>query len=195
MDKKKLNAKDFINIGIFTVIYFVMFFITGMMGYIPIFAVIIPLVLGILGGIPFMLFLTKTGKFGAATIMGTLVSVLCFLMGQSWISIPFGIVLGFLADLIFKAGEYKSWKHTVLGYCVFTEWVIGSMLPMWIMRDAFFEAYRNNGGTDEYINAVMNLTANWMLPVVIVLGIIGGVIGAYLGKAILKKHFVKAGIV
>ena len=85
MDKKKLNAKDFINIGIFTVIYFVMFFITGMLGYIPIFAVIIPLVLGILGGIPFMLFLTKTGKFGAATIMGTLVSVLCFLMGQSWI--------------------------------------------------------------------------------------------------------------
>ena len=59
MDKKKLNAKDFINIGIFTVIYFVMFFITGMLGYIPIFAVIIPLVLGILGGIPFMLFSDK----------------------------------------------------------------------------------------------------------------------------------------
>ena len=166
MDKKKLNAKDFINIGIFTVIYFVMFFITGMLGYIPIFAVIIPLVL-----------------------------VLCFLMGQSWISIPFGIVFGFLADLIFKAGEYKSWKHTVLGYCVFTEWVVGSMLPMWIMRDTFFEAYRSKGGTDEYINAVMGLTANWMLPVVIVLGLVGGVIGAYLGKAILKKHFVKAGIV
>ena len=142
-----------------------------------------------------MLFLTKTGKFGAATIMGTLVSVLCFLMGQSWISIPFGIGFGFLADLIFKAGEYKSWKHTVLGYCVFTEWVIGSMLPMWIMRDTFFEAYRSRGGTDEYINAIMGLTANWMLPVVIVLGIVGGVIGAYLGKAILKKHFVKAGIV
>ena len=83
----------------------------------------------------------------------------------------------------------------MLGYCVFTEWVIGSMLPMWIMRDTFFAAYRSKGGTDEYINAVMGLTANWMLPVVIVLGIVGGVIGAYLGKAILKKHFVKAGIV
>ena len=52
MDKKKLNAKDFINIGIFTVIYFVMFFITGMLGYIPIFAVIIPLVLGNTGRHP-----------------------------------------------------------------------------------------------------------------------------------------------
>lgn len=63
------------------------------------------------------------------------------------------------------------------------------------MRDTFFAAYRNNGGTDEYIDAVMNLTANWMLPVVIVLGVVGAVIGAYLGRSILKKHFVKAGIV
>lgn len=194
MEKKKMNAKDFINIGIFTVLYFVMFFIAGMLGYIPIFAVIIPLVLGILGGIPFILFLTKTGKFGAVTIMGTLVSVLCFLMGQSWISIPFGVVCGFLADMIFRVGEYKNWKHMIMGYCVFTEWSIGSMLPMWIMRDVFFETYRNNGGTDEYIDAVMNLTANWMLPVVVVLGVVGSVIGAFLGKAILKKHFVKAGI-
>lgn len=195
MDKKKLNAKDFINIGVFSVLYFIMFFIAGMMGYIPIFSILIPLVLGILGGIPFVLFLTKTQKFGAVTIMGILVSVLCFLMGQSWISIIFGIAFGLFADLILKAGKYKSMKHTVLGYCVFTEWVIGSMLPMWIMRDVFFENYLNNGGTEEYINAVMSLTADWMLPVVVLLGIVGGLLGGLLGKAVLKKHFVKAGIV
>ncbi|MGL6200698.1 MAG: MptD family putative ECF transporter S component [Lachnospiraceae bacterium] len=195
MDKQKLNTKDLINIGIFTVLYFVMFFISGMLGYIPIFAVLLPLVLGILCGIPFTLFLTKTGKFGAVTIMGFLVSLLCFLVGQSWISIIFGVVFGFLADLIFKAGNYKSWKHTVLGYCVFTEWVIGSMLPMWIMRDAFFETYRTKGGgTEEYISALMNLTSNYMIPVVVLLGIVGGVLGAYLGRAVLKKHFKKAGI-
>ena len=192
----KLQAKDLINLGLYTVLYFVIGCCVAIpVGFVPIFLPILGALWSLITGIPFMLFLTKTGKFGAATIMGTLVSVLCFLMGQSWISIPFGIVFGFLADLIFKAGEYKSWKHTVLGYCVFTEWVVGSMLPMWIMRDTFFEAYRSKGGTDEYINAVMGLTANWMLPVVIVLGLVGGVIGAYLGKAILKKHFVKAGIV
>ena len=57
---------------------------------------------------------------------------------------------------------------------------------------------RRTEAAEERMNtsvAVMSLTANWMLPVVIVLGIVGGVIGAYLGKAILKKHFVKAGIV
>lgn len=195
MDKQKLNTKDLINIGIFTVLYFVMFFIAGMLGYIPIFMVLLPLVLGVLCGIPFTLFLTKTGKFGAVTIMGFLVSLLCFLVGQSWISIIFGVVFGFLADLIFKAGNYKSWKFTVLGYCVFTEWVIGSMLPMWIMRDVFFETYRSKGGTEEYISAVMNLSSTYMFPVVVLLGIAGGVLGAYLGRAVLKKHFKKAGIV
>ena len=195
MNNQKLNAKDLINVGIFTVIYFILFFVAGMLGYIPIFAVLIPLMLGILCGIPFTLFLTKTGKFGAVTIMGTLLGVLCFLMGQSWISIPFGVVFGLLADLIFKAGQYKSWTHIVIGYCVFTEWVIGSMLPMWIMRDVFFENYRTRGGTEEYISAVMALTENLMLPVVVLLGIIGGVIGAFLGRSVLKKHFKKAGIV
>ena len=36
-----------------------------------------------------------------------------------------------------QSGAYKSWKYTVIGCCVFTEWVIGSILPMWIMRDVF----------------------------------------------------------
>ncbi len=46
----------------------------------------------------------------------------------------------------------------------------------------FLRLIGSRGGTDEYINAIMGLTANWMLPVVIVLGIVGGVIGAYLGR-------------
>ena len=108
MESKKLKAKDLINVGIYTAIYIVIFFVVGMLNAIPVLYPFLYILIPLISGIPFMLFLTKTGKFGAATIMGTLVSVLCFLMGQSWISIPFGIVFGFLADLIFKAGEYKS---------------------------------------------------------------------------------------
>ena len=40
---KKINAKDLINVGIFTAIYFVVFFACGMLGYIPIFMVALPL--------------------------------------------------------------------------------------------------------------------------------------------------------
>lgn len=191
---KNLNVKDLINVGIFTVIYFILFFISGILGYIPIFTILIPLLLGIIGGIPFTLFLTKINKFGAVAIMGSLIGLLCFLVGQSWISIIFGVIFGLIADLILRWGKYKSWNKTVIGYCIFNQWVIGSMLPMWIMRDVFFENAKK-AASEEYLNTMMQLTANWMLPVVILLGFIGGIIGVYIGRAVLKKHFKRAGIV
>ena len=68
------------------------------------------------------------------------------------------------------------------------------MLPMWIMRDTFFANYRENGGTDAYIDAVMALTPDYMVLVIIVLAIVGGFLGTMLGKIVLKKHLEKAGI-
>ena len=188
---EKLGVKDFINVGLFSVIYFVMFTISGILGYIPLCVVIA----GVLGGIPFVLFTLKEQKFGAVTLMGMITGFLTFLVGQTWMSILFGLVFGFLGDLIMKSGNYKSWKKNVLGYSVFTLWTVGTMLPMWIMRETFFAGYRENGGTDAYIDAVMKLTPNYMILVVIITALVGGFLGASLGKAVLKKHFQRAGTV
>ena len=192
---EKLGVKDFINVGLFSVIYFVMFTISGILGYIPLCVVILPLIAGVLGGIPFVLFTLKEQKFGAVTLMGMITGFLTFLVGQTWMSILFGLVFGFLGDLIMKSGNYKSWKKNVLGYSVFTLWTVGTMLPMWIMRETFFAGYRENGGTDAYIDAVMKLTPNYMILVVIITALVGGFLGASLGKAVLKKHFQRVGTV
>ena len=190
----KLSVKDLINVGLFSVIYFIMFTIAGILGYIPVFVIVLPLVAGVLGGIPFILFIIKEQRFGAVTLMGVITGFLTFLVGQTWMSILFGLVFGLLGDLIMKSGNYKNWTKNVAGYCMFTLWTIGTMLPMWIMRDTFFADYRENGGTDAYIDAVMALTPNYMVLVITVLAIVGGLLGALLGKAVLKKHFEKAGI-
>lgn len=192
---EKLSAKDLINVGLFSVIYFVMFIIAGILGYIPICVVILPLIAGVLGGIPFVLCVVKEQKFGAVTLMGLLVGFFTFLAGQTWLSVIFGFVFGLLGDLIMKSGNYKKWTANAAGYSVFTLWTVGTMLPMWIMRDTYFAAYRQNGGTDAYIDAVMKLTPNYMIVIVAVVALVGGFLGANLGKAVLKKHFVKAGIV
>ena len=190
----KLSVKDLINVGLFSVIYFIMFTISGILGYIPICVVILPLIAGILGGIPFVLFTIKEQKFGAVTLMGVIAGLFTFLVGQTWLSVVFGLVFGLLADLIMRSGQYKSWTKNMLGYSVFTLWTVGTMLPMWIMRETFLAGYRENGGTDAYINAVMKLTPNYMILVVIVLALVGGMLGACLGRSVLKKHFEKAGI-
>ena len=63
------------------------------------------------------------------------------------------------------------------------------MLPMWIMRDTFFANYRENGGTDAYIDAVMALTPDYMVLVIIVLAIVGGFLGNYAWKDCIKETF------
>ena len=123
----KLNTKDLINIGIFTAIYFAVFYVTGMIGYIPICEVLVPLLLPLVTGIPFMLFLTKIDKFGMVTIMGIIVSLILFATGHSWLVMAVGIPCAVIADLILKSGEYKSWRKIIVGFCIFSEWIMGEI--------------------------------------------------------------------
>lgn len=190
----KLHAKDLIRIGIFTAIYFVIFFATGMLGYIPLLFVLLPVLVPIITGIPFMLFLTKVKKFGMVTIFGILLGLLMFATGHTWVPLATGFVFGLLADLIFKAGKYKSSKKTVVGYGMFSIWAMGAMLPMWLMRESYFDYISSNMG-EEYTNAVLAMTPDWMAFAVVAAAFVAGVIGAFVGKAVLKKHFQRAGIV
>ena len=189
----KLNTKDLINIGIFTAIYFAVFYVTGMIGYIPICEVLVPLLLPLVTGIPFMLFLTKIDKFGMVTIMGIIVSLILFATGHSWLVMAVGIPCAVIADLILKSGEYKSWRKIIVGFCIFSEWIMGAMLPMWIMRDAYFDRIRAGYG-DEYTDTLMSLMSGWMIGVMALMVVVGGIAGAYIGRSTLKRHFERAGI-
>ena len=191
---KKLQAKDLIRIGIFTAIYFVIFFAAGMLGYIPILFILLPIIIPVITGIPFMLFVTKVNKFGMITIMAVLLGILMFATGHTWVPIMTATVCGLLADLIFRAGKYQRVRNTVLGYAVFSIWSIGAMLPMWLMRDSYFSYIRSSMG-EEYTSSVLALTPDWVAFAAIVVAFVSGIGGAYLGKAVLKKHFQRAGIV
>ncbi|WP_432401888.1 MptD family putative ECF transporter S component [Wukongibacter sp. M2B1] len=192
MEKKKIQTKDLITTGIFTAIYFILFFAVGMLGYIPIFYVLLPLVLPIVSGIPFMLFLTKVKNFGMVTIMGTILGGLMLLTGHTYTPLIAGFIFGVLADLIFKIGKYQSKTFSILGYGVFSMWLLGMLVPFWIMRDSFEKMMLDSMGAD-YTHAVLDLfdKVSWTFPF---LAFIGGIIGAFFGLKMLKKHFKKAGI-
>lgn len=108
MMNDRIGVEDLVNVGIFTALYFVMFFISGMSGLIPVMAVFYPALLAILGGIPCILFFTKTQKFGLVTIMGALLGLITFLMGYGPYAIATGVGCGLIADLVLKAGGQVS---------------------------------------------------------------------------------------
>jgi len=60
---KMLNVKDLITVGIFAVILTVSIFIFGMLGYIPILMIALPVIVALIAGIPYMLFLTRVDKW------------------------------------------------------------------------------------------------------------------------------------
>lgn len=191
---KKLNTKDLINVGIFTALYFVIVFVVAFVGYIPIMMVVMPALCALIGGIPFMLFLTRTKKFGMVTIMGILLGLLTFLLGRPWLSILCGVAAGLAADLYLKSGEYRSIKRAPLGCGLFSLWIVGMALPLFFgYRDAYLESMRPGYG-DAYVEALSGLTPSWMFYVMVATIFLGGLLGGMLGTKILRKHFVKAGM-
>ena len=111
MNENKLKPKDFITIGIFTALLFVVEFACGMLGFIhpyivASYVILIPLV----GSIPMMLFYTKIEKFGMLTIMSILLAIIMFVTGMGWLGAPLIVSAGVIADLIAKKGGYKNFK-------------------------------------------------------------------------------------
>ncbi|MBF4468769.1 MAG: MptD family putative ECF transporter S component [Methanobrevibacter arboriphilus] len=190
---ENLDVRDLINVGIFTAIYIIVVFIIGMIGYIPIFLVLLPILVPIVGGIPFMLFITKVKKFGMVTIMALLVGLIMFISGHTWIPILTFLIFGILADLIMKSGDYQSSIKSVIGYAIFSVGIMGNMLPLWVLRDSFL-SYLSSGMGTEYANVIASVTPTWAFFVLIIGAFIAGILGAIIGKKVLKKHFKRANI-
>lgn len=190
----KLQAKDLINVGLFTVLYFVLGCCVAIpIGMVPIFLPILGALWVIITGIPFMLFLTRVKKFGMVTLMAILSGLLMGLTGMGYYGVPCGIVFGFLGDMIIKSGNYKSRKKGMIGYAVFSLWMIGTYIPMYFMVEQSRASFASQF-SEEYADKVMSVMPMWSFVLVALSIIICAFIGAKLGQSLLKKHFTKAGI-
>ena len=190
----KFSVKDLINIGIFTVLYMLVVVIFGQVGaLLPITQVFGPLYIPIVAGIPFMLFLTRVKHFGMVSVMGLLVGLIILATGQAFWVLLFAIFLAPAADAIMNSGKYRSWSRSVLGYIVFALPMIGTVTPLFFARQSTLDKISGRHDSS-WVNQIVSLTPGWMYAVMIVMIIVGATIGAHLGRALLKKHFERAGI-
>lgn len=192
MNDKKLKGKDLMNIGIYTAIYFVIVFAVAMLGLIPIFLPLLAVIVPILAGIPFMLFLTKVKKPGMIFIMAMIMGILMLLTGMGAWPILTSAIAGLLAEFAWKKGEYKSGRAAVLTSGLFSLWIWGNYVELFLHPAAYWSTRQSYG--EEYIASITKLMPTWMAPVLLIAAFVCGIIGGLLGKALLKKHFEKAGI-
>jgi energy-coupling factor transport system substrate-specific component len=197
MNENKLKAKDLITIAIFTVISLLIYaaysVIAGTLPLLYIFfvpVVVIPL------GIPWCYLRAKTPRRFGTLIQCILFGLILFLITGAWFILAGAALGGVLAELASGFGKYKSFKLNVFGFALFgMAYNVSEFILFLVARDYYYNFALESGMNAEYMNAVL-LIINWpMLLLTTALSAVGAAIGMLLGKKLLKKHFIKAGMV
>lgn len=193
----KLDVTNLITIGVFTAIYFVLVTIaTFTCALLPgIGNIILPAVAALISGSVYMLLVSKIQKYGAISTMGIVMGIFFFISGHFVLSFMANIICGLLADYIGKISNYKSKKGLLLSYVVFSYGLTGPILPLWFMKDAYIASLVARGKDAAYINTIFGPINTGSFVLCVVLIAICAVIGGLFGQKMMKKHFVKAGII
>lgn len=192
-----LTGKDVITVGIFSAIYFVINFAFMLLsGLHPILWVLMPGLIAVFTGIPFLMMCAKVQKIGSVLLMGIITALIYFVTGQFTIVILITFAVScILAELARFVSRYHSFKGNGLAFVLFSLGMTGSPLPVWIMRDSFLAQISAQGMPADYVSTLEAVTAPAMIIVLFAAPVVGAVIGVFIAKGMFKKHFAKAGIV
>ena len=189
------NPRYLVYVGVFTALYFVITFGSGMLGIISPLMIIVGALIGVVcNGVVVMLYIAKTPYFGALTITGTIVGFLMMATGHTWYVSILGLAMGFLADLIANSGHYRRRSTNCLAYAVLNLWSIAPIAPIFYNSDAYF-AHVQDSMSAEYAEAMQQLLTPTVLICWMVLTFIISFVAANIGMTMLKKHFQRAGVV
>lgn len=190
-----LKARDLVNVAIFAVIYLVVMYAINMLGLINPPVMLLALLLSVIvAGIPYMLFLTRVKRPGMVTLFGVVFGLFCGLTGLGWIAAGLTVIMSVIAEVILWFGRYRSRWAAIWACTVFSLWFIGPMIPLLIDREAYLTTLLSAGTGSEYVADFDQLVT---VPVVWgynIATLVCGLLGALLGSALLKKHFVRAGL-
>ena len=196
--KNSIQIKDLISIGVYTAMYFIIVAVSALLvvfiipGYSYVF---IPVISALLAGTIFMLMAAKVPRFGAITIMGSIMGIFFFIMGRFPGALFICIGVALIADVVAYIFKYKSKIGLFISYLIFSFSTIGPVLPMFFFSDLYIKQLTAQGRDISYIErAFANISQNTFI--ILIIGIfVAAIIGGLFGQRMLKKHFERAGIV
>ncbi len=193
---KKLEVKDFVSIGIFGALFIVFVVIVSIFQVVPILSLGMPTMVALFTGPVYLLFVARTGKPFAITILGLIVSLIIGLLffGNIYIFL-FNLAFFIIADIVASLGKYKSYTINLISYIVLSLWVFGESGAYWVAQDWMLEKTVQSGYTPESATAIFEMATATSLIIAIILTLVFATISGLVAKAMFKKHFKRAGIV
>lgn len=192
----RLQVKDLVTLGVLTTVFIVIFAVGGMLlGVLPVTYLFMPAAVAVPLGTVFMLLMAKVAKTGTFLLSGILQGTVLLLLGVYW-PVVLAIIIAALLGEIIIGGSYKSFRRIAVGYAVLIcGYSLGSFVPLVFFADSYRVMAVNRGYEAAYIDKLIELLNGPVLAGVLAVSITCALMGAFLGRRILKKHFEKAGIV
>lgn len=188
------TTRFLITAGVFSVIYIVVTWGFGMLGIMGPPMMIVSGLLGTLaGGVILMLYVAKTRRMWAFTIVGVLVGLVMTLSGHAALTLLTGVLAGIGADVVVRSGGFRDAKHNALGYAVFSLWAIGPWFSFVFQADQFYAEVADQMGAD-YASSMRALFSPGLIIILIVGQAVLAFIAGLWGMKMLDKHFRRAGV-
>jgi energy-coupling factor transport system substrate-specific component len=188
------KSRALVSAGVFIALYFVVFMIIGMLCMpVPVLYLIMPGLIALVAAPVYRMLVTKAPLHGPVLIAALLPALFLMLQGNIWVVGLTAALAGILAEVALGIGKFKGGAPVLVSYLLFTQNLWGGFLPIWIMRDFFFEKTAGMGG--EFVEALRTLTPTWVLFAQLALVVVCALAGFVLAGKLFKKHFEKAGVV
>ena len=186
-DSKKLETRDFISVGIFSLIYAVVAFVIGGVAQMtPVTFPFMPMIVALFTGTVFMLYVAKIPKKGALSILGVIAAILLFVTGMFWMMSVFFLAFGVIADFICASADFRSFKKNLLAYCVMALAPMGAYIPMVVMPAQFDAFMKNKGDFASFEGVIHSIGATWWaIPAMIIGTLVCAIIGGLIGKKLM----------
>ena len=193
-NNKKMKTKDLIYAGAFGAVYLVLMLIIVMGSSMisPVLYLAAPFTVGLICATVYMIYVIKLHKFGAALILGILFALIA--CSSNLYSAIFALATTLVAELVIYLGKYKSKRMYLLSFVVFNLNMAAPTMMLLYNRDKFLSLTAGYRG-GEHAQHLAEITPNWIWYAILGGAVLGGIIGVFIAKNLIKKHFVKAGVI
>lgn len=142
-----MSGKDVITVGIFSAIYFVINFAFMLLGGLhPLLWILMPGFIALFTGIPYLMMCAKVQKVGSVLLMGLITGLIYYVTGQFTVVILVSFVLACgLAEITRVITHYRSMAGNLVSFVLFSVGMVGSPLPIWLMREDFLRQITEQG--------------------------------------------------
>ncbi len=157
---------------------------------------LVPLIEMLLCGPIYMLAVAKAPRIGTHFLFAFLFSIYYLLTNGMPLIMVIILGIGIVSELLLLGGGYRKTIRLVIAYSLFGVSVMMAPVTLMLINHTSLEATMLASGlSQEYINNVFAVYSASNICIGALLAVVGAIAGCLIGRRLLKKHFMPAGIV